>query len=163
MTTPRFRPARPGDLARLHEIRAAAYEPVFASFRSIVGEMIAPFAFARAEEEQGAHLDEIADADSKYELYAACLGQEIVGFVALSCDEEQRLGEIGLNAVGPGHAGQGIGTAMYAFALDRLRDLGMKAATVGTGGDPSHAPARRAYEKAGFDKVLPSVWLYREL
>jgi hypothetical protein len=39
----------------------------------------------------------------------------------------------------------------------------MRVATVGTGGDPSHAPARRAYEKAGFDREIPSVWMYRPL
>lgn len=38
-----------------------------------------------------------------------------------------------------------------------------EAATVGTGGDPSHAAARRAYEKAGFDAVIPSVWMFRKL
>lgn len=39
----------------------------------------------------------------------------------------------------------------------------MALATVSTGGDPSHAPARRAYEKAGFGPGLPSVYLYRVL
>ncbi|MCA1749416.1 MAG: N-acetyltransferase family protein [Parasphingopyxis sp.] len=163
MTAPHFRAARAGDLERLHEIRTAAYQPVFASFRAIVGEEIAPHAFPRAEAEQGDHLNEIADQASDFELHVVCLGEEIVGFVALSCDDTQKLGEIGLNAVHPDHAGQGIGTAMYEFALDRLRELGMEAATVGTGGDPSHAPARRAYDKAGFSKALPSVWLYRKL
>ena len=36
-------------------------------------------------------------------------------------------------------------------------------ATVGTGGDPSHAPARRAYETAGFGPAIPSLTLYRLL
>jgi len=39
----------------------------------------------------------------------------------------------------------------------------MKVATVGTGGDPSHAAARRAYRNAGFDIEIPSVWMYRKL
>jgi hypothetical protein len=39
----------------------------------------------------------------------------------------------------------------------------MQAATVSTGGDPSHAPARRAYEKAGFSAQIPSVWFCRTL
>ena len=163
MTLRRFREARPEDIPRLHEIRLAAFAPVFTSFRAIVGEAIAPHAFSQGEEEQGEHLDGIADPDSKYELHVACLDDEIVGFVAVSCDGASKLGEIALNAVDPEHAGQGIGTAMYEFALERLRKRGMKVATVGTGGDPSHTPARRAYEKAGFRKELPSVWLYRSL
>jgi hypothetical protein len=52
---------------------------------------------------------------------------------------------------------------MYEHVLARMRALGMEAATVGTGADPSHAPARRAYEKAGFGPALPSLWLYRLL
>ena len=40
---------------------------------------------------------------------------------------------------------------------------GMRAATVSTGGDDSHAAARRAYEKAGFSARIPSVWLCRTL
>ena len=31
------------------------------------------------------------------------------------------------------------------------------------GGDPSHAPARRAYEKVGFSVHLPSIYMYRKL
>jgi GNAT superfamily N-acetyltransferase len=65
--------------------------------------------------------------------------------------------------VQPAHAGLGIGTAMYEHVLARMRALGMAVATVGTGGDPSHAPARRAHEKAGFGPAIPSITLYRLL
>jgi len=74
-----------------------------------------------------------------------------------------QLGEIGLNAVDPAHAGKGIGTAMYELAAARMQQAGMKVATVATGGDPSHAPARRAYEKAGLNAQIPSVWMCRKL
>jgi hypothetical protein len=41
-----------------------------------------------------------------------------------------------------------------------MKEAGMQVATVSTGGDPSHAPARRAYEKAGFTASIPSnCWL----
>ena len=39
---------------------------------------------------------------------------------------------------------------------------GMKLAGVSTGGDPGHAPARRAYEKAGYT-AFPNVWYYQPL
>ena len=86
-----------------------------------------------------------------------------VGFVALQLNHETHVGEIGLNAVHPDHAGKGVGTAMYDFAIARMQAAGMRVATVATGGDPSHAPARRAYEKAGFTVQIPSVWLCRKL
>ena len=65
--------------------------------------------------------------------------------------------------VDPAHAGRGIGTAMYAFALARMKEAGIRVATVATGGDASHAPARRAYAKAGFSAEIPSVWMCRTL
>ena len=44
----------------------------------------------------------------------------------------------------------------------QLRASGMKLAGVSTGGDPGHAPARRAYEKAGYTP-FPNVWYYQPL
>jgi GNAT superfamily N-acetyltransferase len=152
----------PEDLPRLHEIRTAAFAPVYASFRAIVGERIAPHAFAGEEEAQGRHLEELCTGDAS-RVYVAVKGDQTVGFVAISLDHARGMGELGLNAVDPRLAGQGIGAALYRFALERMGDAGMKAAMVGTGGDPSHAPARRAYAKAGFDRTLPTQWLYREL
>ena len=52
---------------------------------------------------------------------------------------------------------------MYEYAVEQLRTAGMRVAEVGTGGDPSHAPARKAYAKAGFGPGIPSVYLYQEL
>ena len=44
-----------------------------------------------------------------------------------------------------------------------MKQVGMRVATVGTGRDSSHAPARRAYEKAGFNVQISSVWLLQKL
>jgi GNAT superfamily N-acetyltransferase len=116
-----------------------------------------------AEAEQPAHLDDVCNPDSQAKVFVAQIGSEIVGFVALSLDAKKKVSEIGLNAVHPSFAGQGIGTRLCAFAFDFMRDAGMVVAMVGIGGDASHAPARRAYEKAGFKAEIPSIWLYRRL
>ena len=58
---------------------------------------------------------------------------------------------------------RGLAARLLSHALSHMRDQGMRAATVGTGGDPAHAPARRAYEAAGFSRAIPSVYYYREL
>lgn len=165
MTTPDvvMQEARESELEELQAIRAAAFAPVFASFRSILGDVIADVAQARTDEEQAEYLASLLEADSKWELYVARLAGVAVGFVSVRLDPDARLGEIGLNAVHPSHAGGGIGTAMYGFALDRMREVGVRVATVSTGGDGSHAPARRAYEKVGFKVGIPSVWLCCDL
>ena len=151
------------DLARLQEIREAAFKPIFQSFRRIVGAAIAEVAFAAAEQEQADLLDRYCGAESKREVLVVELGPDIVGFCALGCDQDSKVGEIDLNAIHPDHQGRGIGAWMYEAALERMRMAGMKVATVGTGGDPSHALARRAYAKAGFGPAIPSVYLYRSL
>lgn len=158
-----FRAAANDDLPKLQQIRQAAFAPVFASFRAILGDEIAAITQANDDAEQAEYLASLFAPNSGWELYVALLANEIVGFVSVQLNEETSVGEIGLNAVQPEAAGQGIGTAMFQFALDRMKAAGMRVATVGTGGDPSHAPARRAYEKAGFSAQIPSVYMYRLL
>ena len=158
-----FRLARPGDEARLQAIRRAAFAPIFASFRSLLGDEIYELAQRRGDEAQEGLLTSLMTPSQGKALYVALAGEEIVGFVAVLLDQDTRVGEIGLNAVDPARAGRGVGSAMYEFALGLMRQAGMKVASVSTGGDPSHAPARRAYEKVGFDAVIPSVWMCRKL
>lgn len=153
----------PADLPVLHEIRTLAFAPVFASFRSILGAPVASVALANAETEQAEHLDQICAPEAPQQVYVGLRAGDIVGFVSLTLDHESLLGELGLNAVHPSHCGRGYGTQLYEHALDVMRKAGMKAAVVGTGADPSHAPARRAYEKAGFGPTLPNQWMYRML
>ena len=157
----RFIPAASTDLPDLEEIRAAAFAPVFASFREILGEQIYEAAQRPEDEAQSGLLVELFADASPWEVYLAQEGERTVGFVSIRLDEEAGVGEFGLNAVAPRAAGRGIGTAMYDFALERMRRAGMRVATVATGGDPSHAPARRAYRKAGFDVEIPSLWMCR--
>lgn len=158
-----FRLARPEDEPRLQSIRRAAFAPIFATFRSLLGNEIYDLAQRRSDEAQEGLLTSLMTPDSTKSLYVAWSGDEIVGFVAVLLDHDTLLGEIGLNAVDPRYAGRGAGSAMYEFALGLMRQAGMKVATVSTGGDPSHAPARRAYQKVGFDAVIPSVWMCRML
>jgi ribosomal protein S18 acetylase RimI-like enzyme len=67
-----------------------------------------------------------------------------VSFVAIEVyNPERSMGQISMLAVDPDHQGGGIGTALTAFALDRLKDAGMKVAMVKTGREPGHAAVRR--------------------
>jgi GNAT superfamily N-acetyltransferase len=158
-----MRPARTDDLPHLDDVRQAAFAPVFASFRSMLGEDIYELAQAREDEAQGELLISLLAPESCWKVYAAEMGGTVVGFVAIQLNHDTHVGEIGLNAVHPDHAGKGVGTIMYDFAIARMKEAGMQVATVATGGDSSHAPARRAYEKAGFTVQIPSVWLCRKL
>lgn len=153
----------PADLPALQAVRAAAFAPVFASFRNIVGPDIAALGLTTAEQEQADLLDSIAKPDCGHSIAVAESGGAIAGFVSWKTDAATKIGEITLNGVHPDHGGKGIGTALYEHALATLKSAGMKLATVGTGGDPSHQPARRAYEKVGFAVHIPSIYMYRKL
>lgn len=158
-----MRPVRPDDQPILEDIRKAAFAPVFESFRSILGEEIYALAQAREDEGQSAYLESLFASSSGWDVYVAELDDAVVGFVSIQVKQETRIGEIGLNAVHPDYAGKGIGTRMYEFAIAKMKEADMQVATVSTGGDPSHAPARRAYEKAGFTAQIPSVWMCRKI
>ena len=102
-------------------------------------------------------------AAKKGRVWVAEVGASVVGFVSVEIfDPKRSMGEISMLAVDPDHQGRGIGTALTRFALERLKDAGMKVVVVETGGDPGHAAARRTYEKAGF-VLLPIARYFKNL
>lgn len=158
-----FLEASKEDLESLEIIRQNAFKPVFDSFKSILGETIYEQAQKPEDLAQKDMLSSLFDEDSIWDTWKVIFDDEIAGFLSVGIDQKQKVGEIGLNAVDPKFGGNGIGTKMYEFALDIMRKEGMKVATVATGGDPSHLPARKAYRNAGFDVEIPSVWMCKEL
>jgi GNAT superfamily N-acetyltransferase len=96
-----------------------------------------------------------------------CLVAEIEGQVAgwacWTIDQARNQGQIGYNGVAPEFRGHGIGTTLVRMALDKLREAGLPLALVVTGLDDGHAPARRVYEKCGFEPLHQSVTYVMEL
>ena len=86
----------------------------------------------------------------------------VIGFISYFLKLEKKSGEIGINAVHPEFQNRGVGTMMYEHVLGRMEEQGIEIVEVGTGGDPSHIAARRAYEKCGF-AALPLVRFYKAL
>lgn len=158
-----FRLSHDDDLPILEDIRQKAFAPIFASFRNILGNEIYTLAQEPEDNRQSELLSSMFLPKSKWELFVVELSGEIIGFVSVQLDIDSKVGEIGLNALHPDHSGKGIGTKMYKFATKKMKEAGMQVATVATGGDISHAPARRAYEKSGFNVQIPSVWMCQTL
>src|SRR5688572_32125289 len=96
-----FRRAHPDDAARLQAIRRAAFAPVFASFRALLGDEIYDLAQRRQDEAQEGLLTSLMAGDSGWTLHVAQSGGEVVGFVAVQLDPVTQIGELGLNAVDP--------------------------------------------------------------
>lgn len=164
MLAVRIGPARAGDSARCQEIAVAAWEPIHAERRRLLGDALherlsGHWRVAKAGQiarhfEQ--HLDWVVVARVDE-------AEEVGGFVTFRLDRERLVGTIGNNAVDPAWQGRGIATAMYRQVLDRFRREGMRVACVETGLDAGHAPALATYRKVGFDREVPSVTLYQEL
>ena len=72
------------------------------------------------------------------------------------------MGWIDIIGVDPAYQRRGISARLTEFAIDHMRRQGMDIAVVETGGDPGHAPARAAYEAAGFT-LLPIARYFRSL
>jgi len=90
-------------------------------------------------------------------------GPNIIGFTTFKIDYERSLGIIDNNGVLPQYAGQGLGKFMYRHVLDYFRKEGLNVASVETGLDDPHIPARRAYEGVGFDRSTPVVYYWQDL
>jgi GNAT superfamily N-acetyltransferase len=138
-----------------------AFEPVFTSFAKILGPHIYPLAYPDWKTLQR-NLVESLCKDEKMHTYVAEIDGQAVGLIAYQFDMETLQGVIEFLVVHPEYQGAGVGTHLNEFALEKMREAGMKVAIVGTGGDDSHAPARKAYEKVGF-VPLPSVWYFKNL
>ena len=95
--------------------------------------------------------------------YVTIIYGQIAAFIHYAYDEQTKIGTICNNAVSSAFRGKGIGGRQYEFIFDLLKKKGALAVRVTTGLDEAHAPARRAYEKAGFSASLSSITYYKML
>lgn len=159
----RIRPYETGDHERVLEICIAAFTPIHALFEQTLGRGVFERQYRDWQRDYARTFENITTDDPANRVHVVEDSDEIVAFVFTHLDPEKKTGEIGLNAVDPARQSQGIGKAMYRFALEDLKSRGAEVAYVGTGGDAAHAPARAAYDAVGFDKAIPSLHLFREL
>jgi ribosomal protein S18 acetylase RimI-like enzyme len=150
------------DAEAVVDLSLRAWAPVFASLEQVLGSEIFRRQHPDWREDQRKTVEEVCTA-KKGRVWVAEVGASTVGFVAVELHHPERsMGEISMLAVDPDYQGRGIGTALTEFALDRLKDAGMRVAMVETGGDPGHAAARRTYEKAGY-VLLPIAKYFKNL
>ena len=157
-----IRPYSEEDIEAIIQLSLLAWEPVFAAWERILGPRLYPIAIYPDWRKSQKEVVEKACADEKNNTWVAVVDERVVGFVAYQLNDENKTGEVQFLAVHPAYQNNGIGTELNTFALQKLKDGGMKLAVVGTGGDEGHAPARRSYEKAGYTG-LPLVRYYKEL
>ena len=157
-----IRPVQDEDIEDLVKLSLLAWEPIFVSFRGILGGNIYSSIWPDWKSGQREAIETVCSDGDKTIVWVAEVDTKTRGFIAYTLDFENKIGDIQLLAVHPDYQNLGIGTTLNTFALDKMKETGMKMAKVETGGDPSHAPARRAYEKSGFTG-LPLVRYFQDL
>ncbi len=161
--TKRFRALEATDIERVLEICRLAFGPIFEGFRQNVGAELFDRFYSDSEDRQIDDLRAFCEAGEDRTVIVAEWDGLVVGFVTLSANPAEQIGEIALNAVHPDYGCRGIGRDMVEFALARMKEEGILAVKVATGGDRSHAAARRTYEKAGFTNAIPSITMFKLL
>ncbi len=157
-----IRPYVDSDLDAIVELSLLAWEPVFCSFQQTFGPEIYSILYPDWRTSQSAGVAAVCQDTVKYHTLVAQYGEKVVGFLAYELKSEEARGEVLLLAVHPEYQNAGIGAALNLRALELLRTAGVKIAVVETGGDDAHAPARRAYEKAGYTP-FPIVRYFKAL
>jgi GNAT superfamily N-acetyltransferase len=150
MMSERIRQAQPEDMPRIQEIVSLIWgigsDWTLEEKYGAIGEQrwdrwLVPKVMSRLWEEIGSTL--VTEIDGL-----------VVGFIAYTTDRRRQVGVIHYNGTAPEYQGRGVGTRQVEHVLSLMREAGMVYAAVGTGLNEGHAPARRIYERAGFEPVM---------
>lgn len=160
MSEYKIRPATEEDADTLVAIALNEWKAIYEGYREQMGEELYFTFFPDCNaDKEGQIRRNVASGNC---FITECDGK-IAGFINYVYSESEKIGTISNNAVSSEFRGRGIGPRQYEFVFDRLRSLGAVAVKVTTGFDDAHAPARRAYEKAGFSANTKSITYYKKL
>jgi len=151
------------DFDQLLDLTIEVFGPFFEqSFRPAVGPTIFHHEHADWREDYRRQLTGLHDPAANRFVVVAEEGGELVGFTAWRIHPDKRHGEIEFVAVRASARRSHVGTQLCELAFDAMRRAGAQWASLGTGGDDFHAPARRLYDRLGMTP-FPSVHYYKEL
>jgi len=159
--SPDIRPVRDDGVESLVQLTLAAFEPVFPSFERLLGPAICGVIWPDWRASQRTGVETLCRERDKHAAWVAELDGAPVGFIAWDLNPRERTAEVQLIAVHPGYQNRGVGTALNVFALERMKERGVKLVHVDSGGEESHAPARRSYEKAAYVS-LPLIRYFKD-
>ena len=160
MNDPIIRPATAEDTEVLVAIALHEWAAIYEGFRMQMGDELFSIFYPDPRADKAEQIRRNVASGTCY--VTECDGR-IAGFIHYMYDEARRIGTVGNNAVSHEFRGRGIGPRQYAFIFDLLRERGAVGVRVTTGLDEGHAPARRAYEKAGFSANTQAITYFKKL
>jgi GNAT superfamily N-acetyltransferase len=145
-----------GDLDAIVEFSLRAWEPVFASFRQVLGDPIFFRLYPDWKKDQ-AQAVRSGCTNQGHDVFVAIADGRPVGFATVALNAfHERMGVVDMIAVDPDYQRRRIASRLMDRSIEHMRAHGMDIAAVGTGGDPGHAPARALYEQGDFT-LLPGA------
>jgi ribosomal protein S18 acetylase RimI-like enzyme len=150
------------DLSTIMDIGNRAWREIYKMFREIYGDELFQLTVPDEATSKGEQIKAHCERHPEWVFICEEEGR-VVGFVTFTLNKDRKIGTIGNNAKDPDCDLKGIGQQMYKAVLDYFREHGMIYASVHTGLDYAHAPARRAYERAGFNIRHEDVDYYMKL
>lgn len=160
MPTYTIRPATEADTEALVTIALAEWQAIYDGFADQLGEEIFPLIYPDPRADKAGQIRRNVASGTCF--VTECDGR-IAGFIHYTYDASTHVGTIGNNAVSGEFRGRGIGPRQYAHVFEVLKEQGAVAVRVTTGLDEGHAPARRAYEKAGFSANTQAITYFKKL
>lgn len=146
--------------ADIKRISEKAWTPIRQAKSNKIGSEILNLGGCNWQERQWSTIKEHIEANRAY---IALADNAVAGFITYRPSGIVDMVQIGYNAVDSDFKGLGIGTKMYDYVLNLAKAEGYKFAMVHTDLDEMHAPARRSYQKAGFNCGLPEITYYMHL
>jgi N-acetylglutamate synthase-like GNAT family acetyltransferase len=150
------------DLLQVMDIANRAWIPIYDMYERELGKELADIRTSHRETAKGKQVKR--HCENHPDQVLICEEENtIIGFVTFHLNLEKKIGIIGNNAVDPECGLKGRGQQMYQAVFQRFKAAGMNYAEVSTGLDEAHAPARRAYLRAGFERQIESVTYYKKI
>ena len=159
MSGVKIRKALPSDITAACDIAKECWADIYAGYREQLGDEI--YGTVYAVDPLAIKAERIKRAIEDGRVFVAECDGTVCGFSSFMIDG--KLGHLNENGVSSDFRGRKIAAKLYDAVFERLREDGCEVVSVGTGLDDAHAPARRAYEKAGFEASLSSITYYKKL
>jgi ribosomal protein S18 acetylase RimI-like enzyme len=157
-----IRPYKKDDLETMVQIAYKAWAKIFEGFRKDLGEDLYNILYNIPSQDKRVQLTNFTEKYPDWCLLCERNGK-VVGFATFYLDNDRKVGLLLNNAADPECGEKGVGQEMYQAVFDHMKACGKKMVYVTTGLDYAHAPARRAYRRAGFKNEQLSVTYYRML
>ena len=159
----RIREYTPEDLNQLVELTIDTFGPFYEdSFRPLVGEVVFANEHGDWRGDYRRQVPALHDPGAGKHVAVAEDDGALAGYVGWDIDLERRHGNVEMLAVASSHRRSGTGRLLCEHAFADMRRRGIEVATIGTGGDVFHAPARAFYSSLGCTEMPISVF-YKQL